>query len=102
MGIMELVVRCPDGLRWGSERVDGSWSSKYFFARGLSFRRPSLSLPGSWFLLRLLVVPAPDLGQVFTHVDPFAAHLHHPRVVKHPPWTCPSEGILFQAFEQIS
>lgn len=45
----------------------------------------------------LLGIPAPNLSQVFGHVDTLRAHFHHPRVLEHPPWARSPCGFLLKA-----
>lgn len=39
-----------------------------------------------------LVLPVPDLFEEVLHVDALLLHVHHPRMIQHPPRRCTSLG----------
>jgi hypothetical protein len=50
-------------------------------------------------IYHISILPIPNGLQELHHVDTFALHLDHPRVIKHAPRCCTAVGLLFEAVE---
>lgn len=59
------------------------------------FVMPSIVIVGS--SLRALGIPAPNLCEIFGHVDLLRLQLDHPRVLEHLPGHATAFGVLLQA-----
>jgi hypothetical protein len=52
------------------------------------------------FNRHISILPIPNGLQELHHVDTFALHLDHPRVIEHTPGCCTTVGLLFEAVEK--